>query len=43
MTAWAVSKKPAKKAMIVGDIPRIYIWLGPPVAFWLLVLWWATR
>ena len=43
MTAWAASRKRAKKATIVGKIPRIYIWLGPPVAFWLLVLWWATR
>ena len=43
MTAWAASKKLAKKVMIVGKIPRIYIWLGPPVAFWLLVLWLVAR
>ena len=43
MTAWAASKNLAKKVTIVDKIPRIYIWFGPPVAFWLLVLWLATR
>lgn len=43
MMVRAASKKRAKKVTIVDKIPRIYIWFGPPVAFWLLVLWLATR